>query len=146
MALAGVLASTAQRHALVNQHVVADLGSLADHHAHAVVDEEAPPDAGPRVDVDTSHGAGKLRDHARQRKPARAIQAVRQTVHQNGMKTGVAQDDFKYTARSRIAPEYGVDLLAHGAGHVVIIIAVLAAGMYYAVNVQIRGSFASAAL
>ena len=34
----------AERDALIDRHVVADLGGLADHHAHAVIDEEAPAD------------------------------------------------------------------------------------------------------
>jgi hypothetical protein len=38
-----VLGEATERHAVVDQHVVADLGRLADHHAHAVVDEEPPP-------------------------------------------------------------------------------------------------------
>ena len=41
VALAGREAGAAERHALVERDVVADLGRLADHHAHAVVDEEA---------------------------------------------------------------------------------------------------------
>ena len=33
-----------KRNALIDGHVVADLGGLADDHAHAVIDEEAPAD------------------------------------------------------------------------------------------------------
>ena len=48
VALAALEAGAAERHALVERHVVADLGRLADHDAGAVVDEErrrrsAPP-------------------------------------------------------------------------------------------------------
>ena len=43
MALSGREAGAAQRHALVERHVVADLGRLAHHDARAVVDEEAAP-------------------------------------------------------------------------------------------------------
>ena len=42
MALAALEAGAAERHALVERHVVADLGGLADHHAGPVVDERAP--------------------------------------------------------------------------------------------------------
>ena len=41
-----------ERHALVDRHVLADLGGLADHDAHAVVDEEARADLGRRMDLD----------------------------------------------------------------------------------------------
>ena len=52
MALALAPAGAAERHAVIEGAVVADLGGLADHHAGAVVDEEAQPDGGPGVDVD----------------------------------------------------------------------------------------------
>ena len=47
VALAGRKAGAAERHALIQRHVVADLGRLADHHAHPVVDEEAVADLAP---------------------------------------------------------------------------------------------------
>jgi hypothetical protein len=42
----------AEGHAMVERDVIADLAGLADHHAHAVVDEEPPADLGARVDLD----------------------------------------------------------------------------------------------
>src|SRR5439155_23816295 len=42
----------AERHALVDHHLVPDLARLTDHHPGPVVDEEAPPDARPGMDVD----------------------------------------------------------------------------------------------
>ena len=42
-----LFAGAAQRHALIQQHIVADFGGFADHHAHAVIDEEAAADAAP---------------------------------------------------------------------------------------------------
>jgi hypothetical protein len=47
MPLAGLFARAAQGHALVERHIVADDRSLADHHAHAVIDEEAAADFAP---------------------------------------------------------------------------------------------------
>ena len=44
MALAVLLAGSAERHALVERDVVADDGGLANHHAHAVIDKQAPAD------------------------------------------------------------------------------------------------------
>ena len=44
--LARLAREPAQGDAVVDQHVVADLGRLADHHPHAVVDEEPPPQPG----------------------------------------------------------------------------------------------------
>src|SRR5450759_2592393 len=44
VALAFLPGSAAQCDAMVQGHVIADLGGLADHHAHAVIDEKSPPD------------------------------------------------------------------------------------------------------
>jgi hypothetical protein len=38
---------------VIEHHVVADLGSLTDHHAGAVVNKEALADLRTRVDLDT---------------------------------------------------------------------------------------------
>ena len=60
--LALLLAGAAQGHALVEQNVVADFGGLADHHAHAVVDEEPAADRRAGMDLDARQGAAELRN------------------------------------------------------------------------------------
>lgn len=50
-------ADAAQGDAVVEHHVVAEHGGLADHHTHAVVDEAAAPDDGTGVDLDAGQGA-----------------------------------------------------------------------------------------
>src|SRR5690606_4948731 len=52
---------TAQGDAVVQHHVVADLRGLADHDAHAVVDEEPAADPCTRVDLDAGQPARELR-------------------------------------------------------------------------------------
>ena len=44
VALAGLEPGAAQRDALIERHVVADFGRLADHDAHPVVDEQPVAD------------------------------------------------------------------------------------------------------
>ena len=51
----------AQRHALVNGAVIADLRSFADDHAHAVVDEHAPADDSRRMDFNAGEPAPEMR-------------------------------------------------------------------------------------
>ena len=51
------VAGTAERDALVKQHVVADLRGLADHHARAVIDEEAAADGRAGMDLDAREEA-----------------------------------------------------------------------------------------
>src|SRR5690606_21440273 len=56
----------AEGYGLVDAHVVADDGRLANDHARAVVDEEAVADLCAGVDVDTGGGVGYFRADARQ--------------------------------------------------------------------------------
>ena len=53
----------AQRDALVDRAVVADLGGLADDDTHAVIDEEAATNGGARVNLNPSPETGDLRAH-----------------------------------------------------------------------------------
>ena len=62
VALAGGEAGAAERDALVERHVVADLGRLADHHAGAVVDEQPLADSRGGVDLDAGERAREHRD------------------------------------------------------------------------------------
>src|SRR5205814_1279486 len=71
VALLPLQAGAAERDALEQRDIVADLRRLADHHAHAVVDEEATPDAGRGVDLDAGHEATDVRHPPRARGPAR---------------------------------------------------------------------------
>ena len=63
MALALLITGAAERHALVEQHIVADLGGFPDDHAGAVVDEEPPPDGCARMDLDARKKAAELRNN-----------------------------------------------------------------------------------
>jgi hypothetical protein len=52
MAFALLPGRAAERDAVIQRAVVADLGGLTDDDAHAVIDEEPPPDARGRMDLD----------------------------------------------------------------------------------------------
>src|SRR5699024_6576979 len=56
---------------MIEHDVVADLGGLPHHHAHAVVDEEASADPCPGMDLDAGHRTRTLREHER-RQPGSA--------------------------------------------------------------------------
>ena len=100
--LAGVLAGTAEDHAVVDGAVVADLGRLTKDDAHAVVDEQALADLRARVDLDAGAVASVLADPARKEKVIVLIQPVRDAVIDQDVKTGVQQNDFQHTACSRV--------------------------------------------
>src|SRR5579862_8749468 len=93
--LALLVAGSAERDAQVNENVVANLSGLADYHAHAVVDEETAADPGSRMDFDAGQKAGNLGDETRQNRDVGFIQAMREAVHQNRVKSGVAEDDLE---------------------------------------------------
>jgi hypothetical protein len=66
VAFAALRTGTAERYALVDQHVIADLAGFADDDAGAVVDEKTPSDARARMDFDVGKKAAELRNHSRQ--------------------------------------------------------------------------------
>ena len=63
MALAGLVAGTAERDALVEHAVVAHDGGFADDDAHGVVDKEVLANLRGRVNLDAGDVAGDLREH-----------------------------------------------------------------------------------
>ena len=74
---------------MIHQHVVADLGSLADDHAHAVVDEEAPTDLRAGVDLDAGDRPRDLRQQSgSQATTGFGPQTMRDPVHPDGVQPG----------------------------------------------------------
>ena len=84
----------AQCHALINRAIIANLGGLANHDAHAVVYEYAPPHRRTRVNFNPCEPTRDVRDKTCQ--PIQFIQpqGVRQTVNGQCVKTGVAGNHF----------------------------------------------------
>ena len=117
VALAFFLAGPAQRNALIQQDVVADLGGLADHHPHAVVDEEPPADLCARVNLDPGGRAIDLRNNASQQNEARFVKPVRQPMQQDGVEAGIAKEDFNRASGGGIASKDGVDLFPDCSKH-----------------------------
>ena len=105
MALAFIPRRTAERHAVIERAVVADFSGLADHDAHAVIDEKTPADLRARVNFDAGEKAANMRDHARKPAQALAPEPVREPVDQQRMKAGIAGDDFPRIAGRRVALE-----------------------------------------
>jgi hypothetical protein len=71
---------------MVDHDVLADLGSLTDDHAHAVVDEEAPADGGSGMDLNACQETAKLAHQARGEAQAGGLpQMMCQPVNPDGM-------------------------------------------------------------
>src|SRR5581483_2399438 len=107
----------AQRHALVKQHVVADLGGFRIYHAQTVVDEETPANGGSGVDFDAREKTADLRNDTRNQRYTPLIEPMRQAVQQNGMKPWVTEEDFDYALGRGILAEDGVELFPNSPKH-----------------------------
>ncbi len=112
VALLPLEAGSAQRHALVQHHVVADLGGFADHDTHAVIDDESSPDRGTGVDLDAGHGAAQLADESRAEWMTPRPQAVSQTVHRHRMESGIEEQHLGDAAGRRVTVEDRLNVLA----------------------------------
>ena len=104
-ALAAARGQRAERHALVELDMVADLGGLADDDAGAVIDEEVLADLGTRADVDAGAGVRELSHDARDDRHLLLVEHVCDTVHVDGVETGIREDDLLLGAGRGIAVE-----------------------------------------
>ena len=93
-----------------------------------MVDEETPPDAGAGVDFNAREKSRHLRDKTRQHGNAPLVQAVCETVRQDGVKSRVTEKDLEDALRGRILAEDRIDLLPDRPKHSVLIIARNVAG------------------
>src|SRR5690606_7379446 len=118
MALALVPAGAAQGHALVQSHVIADLGGFPYHYAHAVVDEETPPHLCSGVDLDTGQPAAQVGQHARQQAGVAQPEPMCETVEPDSVQSRIAQQHLPLAAGSRVTMEYAGDIFSHAFKHV----------------------------
>ena len=94
MALAGRETCAPQGHALIQRHVVSDLGRLADHNAHPVVDEEPVADPRRGVNLDAGYGPRDRGNRPRQKRDSAGVQGVGHTVCQQGVNSWPRSDDL----------------------------------------------------
>ena len=93
----------AQRHVVIERHVVADFRRFADDHTHAVVHEEPLADARRGMDFDTRQEAAGMRNHTPEHAPAAPPKPARQTVRGNGVKAWITENNFDRGPRRGIA-------------------------------------------
>ena len=94
IAFAGIFAGAAQRYPVVDGAVIPDLTGLAEHDAHAMVDEDATADSGAGVDFNAGQKAARVRDDTRNRLPILCPAPVRQTMDHHGVKARIGEDDL----------------------------------------------------
>ena len=103
MTLAGVCAGSAERDAVINRDVVADLGGFADHHAGGVVDEQAGAQGRTGMDVDPGQDPGDLTERAGGHLRAASPQPMADSVTPNGMHAWVGEHDLQRAGDGGIA-------------------------------------------
>src|SRR5690606_16293223 len=107
---------------MVQGDVIADLGSLANHYAHAMVDKETPADGRARMDLDAGQPATERRNKARQHLPVALPQPMRQAVKQYRVQARVVEQHLKAVACRRVAMKYRLDILANALEHVCVLL------------------------
>src|SRR3546814_7128247 len=75
----------------------------SDLHAHAVIDEKAPPDGRARMNLDASEPARQIRVEARQPLQLMRPQPVADAMPPDRMQARIARQHFPSTARGRVA-------------------------------------------
>src|SRR5205085_429416 len=93
----------AERDALIEFDVRADLGRAADDDARAVIDEEARTDLCAGMYVYAGAVVRVLGHDARHERHTQTVEFVREPVSGNGVETGIAEDDLVEAARGRVA-------------------------------------------
>ncbi len=117
VALAFVPGCAAQGHALVQGHVITNLGGLANNDAHAVVDKETTADLGARMNLNPGQPTAEVRYQPRQPFPAHAPQGAGQAMDPDRMHARVAGQHFKGIARRRVTVENTLDIFSQTLEH-----------------------------
>src|SRR5947207_6011414 len=99
-------AGSSQGHPLIQGHIVANLRRLTDDHAHTVVNEQAPADPSPGMDLDASPEAGPMAENACQRRQAVGPQPVSAAMKPHRVKPGVSEHYLPDRTHRRVALEY----------------------------------------
>ena len=110
MPLAVLLAGASESHALIESHIVADDRGLADHDAHAVIDEQAAPNLRAGMNFDSGQQTRNLREPAREQEKRMIPEPVIHAIEPDRMQAGVAEKYFQ--------ARLGRGIVLHHVGHV----------------------------
>jgi len=92
----------AQRHSVIEGDVIADLCGLANHHAHAVIDEQPAPDGGAGMYLDPGQGAPELGHNPPKQALTVAPEPMGWAVEEQNMHTRISKQHLHAGARSRV--------------------------------------------
>ncbi len=118
MTLEAATGTASEGDLVVHEDVVAHDGGLANHHTHAVIDEEPAADAGARMDLDPRRETRPLADE-----PSKWLQCggatpqlMRHPVHPDGVDAGIGDRHLQLAPRSRILAHGSFEVLGHARG------------------------------
>jgi hypothetical protein len=86
-----------------------------------VVYKASAADVGARMDLNPRHSSIELRNDPRQQGEARRIDSVRGAMQQDGMKSGVTEEDLQRALGGWIAVENRFNLFAYGPKHTALV-------------------------
>jgi hypothetical protein len=107
----------AERDALVDGAVVADLRRLADDDTHAVVDEDTPADLRAGVDLDAGEETRQMRGDAAEPRKAGEPASTRPAVHEDRMQARITGQHLPSPARSGVALTDAGDVFSEAVEH-----------------------------
>src|SRR5262249_16289784 len=110
--LAPIKGGAAEGHPLVERAVVADLGSLADHHPHPVIDEQSFADTSSGMNLDAGQPPPDMGHKTRSEQPAMPPQPMSEVMEKQRVKARITQRNFEARTGSGIAGKSGVDFVA----------------------------------
>src|SRR5229473_4485815 len=110
MTLLFLEAGAAERDALVDQHVVADFGGLPEHHAHTMIDEQAPADLRARMNLDTGEPARKLADQTAEQLCVMLPEPMCDAMKPDRMQSRICEHNLERGARGGVAVKDRLDV------------------------------------
>jgi hypothetical protein len=88
---------------MIHIHIVADHCGLADHHAHAVIDDDAAAELRRRMDLDSREQAPDIGHQACAEKSPSPPECIPKAVPQDGVDTRIAEQNLGPRSRRRVS-------------------------------------------
>ena len=102
---------------MIEGAIVADLRGLADHHAHAVVDEHPSADGSAGVDLDAGEEARDVRNEPSQPLETGQPEHVGETVEGKSVEARIAGEHLPHRSCGGVAVEDAADVFAGSLEH-----------------------------
>jgi hypothetical protein len=102
---------------VIQRDVISDFRRLADHHAHAVVDEKAPAYGRAGMNLDPGQKAPDMRDQPSQPTQVPVPKPIGDAMYAQRMEARIAGQNLPGGTRGRVAVEYAGDVFTDAIEH-----------------------------